>query len=163
MVHVAVVCMEGMCRRLSQTHWSSAEMLVKNQERDWDVKSIQPRWSQTQAHPFKISLWFCEIKDWVTICFFEHLLRDVFEKTWQNPVFTVFKHFLNPYLFRYGLRRLMYWFLSKITEGLHRSKHNSSCHPWDSRKFWIVALYTEGIPKWFFSACNHSRTWKSEE
>lgn len=48
-----VVCMEQVWSGISQMHWIAVEMLHRNQERDGDIKSIEQRWPQTQAHPCK--------------------------------------------------------------------------------------------------------------
>lgn len=53
LVHVAVVCMEQMWSDIPQMHRIAVETPDRNQERYWDIKSIELRWSQTQAHPYK--------------------------------------------------------------------------------------------------------------
>lgn len=50
---VADVCTEQEWSDISQMLWITVEMLHRNQERDWDIKTIELRWSQTQAHPCK--------------------------------------------------------------------------------------------------------------
>lgn len=52
-VLVAVVCMEQVWSGISEMHWIAVEMLHRNQERDWDMKSTELRWSQTWVHPCK--------------------------------------------------------------------------------------------------------------
>lgn len=92
LVQAVVFCMELEWRSPPQAHRSTAEMLQKKipYERISDLKHRLLRWSQTEAKPLEISLWFCEIKHWV-ICLFELLLWDHSEESWQNPAFTVFK------------------------------------------------------------------------